>query len=111
MAAQGGRSGEADVTIENAETVGDFQAIMRRAADANKFMQDQVTYLQNDAGAKAQQHDMEMAQMRIELRQAQANIQMAANAGGGGNGKMDLIDVKTMAPAKFAGLKTDQFKA
>ena len=83
MAAQGGRSGEADVSIDNAATVGDFQAIMTRAMEANRFLQDQITHIQNSAGARDQQHDMEMAQIRIELRQAQAGIQMASNASGG----------------------------
>ena len=108
--AQGGRSGEADVSIENAETVGDFQSIFVRNIEANRFLQDQITSLQSSAGTRDQQHNMEMAQIRIELRQAQAGIQAASNAGGNGGNKMDLVDVKSMAPAKFAGLKADSFK-
>ena len=111
MAASGspGASGQDDVTIENTSTIGDFQVVLLRLTRANQVVRDELAYVQSDAAAKHAQRDIELAQVRVELRMAQA---AGAQAGQGGqrDGRFELIDTKTMTPTKFSGMRTDHFK-
>ena len=67
-----GASGQDDVSIENASTVSDFVTVLQRMNIANRALRDELSYVQADAATKHSQRDMEMAQMRVELRLAQA---------------------------------------
>ena len=67
---QGGQSGDADVLIENAHTVGDFQHIMWRLEAANRDLRGEIVQLTGS-------HQVEMAQVRVELRHAQVAAQQA----------------------------------
>ena len=103
-----GASGSDDVTIENASTASDFVTVLQRMNTANRTLRDELSYVQADAATKHSQRDMEMAQMRVELRLAQAAG--AQTQGQHSDKKFELIDVKTMTPAKFSGMKSDNFK-
>ena len=103
-----GASGQDDVSIENASTVSDFVTVLQRMNIANRALRDELSYVQADAATKHSQRDMEMAQMRVELRLAQAaGVQSQSQHS---DKKFELIDVKTMIPAKFSGMKSDHFK-
>ena len=103
-----GASGQDDVSIENASTVSDFVTVLQRMNIANRALRDELSYVQADAATKHSQRDMEMAQMRVELRLAQAAG--AQSQSQQSDKKFELIDVKTMIPAKFSGMKSDHFK-
>ena len=93
-----GASGQDDVSIENASTVSDFVTVLQRMNIANRALRDELSYVQADAATKHSQRDMEMAQMRVELRLAQAAG--AQSQSQQSDKKFELIDVKTMIPAK-----------
>ena len=92
-----GTSGRPDVLIENAETVGDFQAIFTRSFD-------QTAYLNTEIEA-----------LKLELENKVSMIErlitaMGAGGGGGGRGGTQLVNDKTMGPTTFCGLKHESFK-
>ena len=99
---QSGESGAEDVTIANAHTVGDFQHILWRLEQMNRDLRGEIVVLQGN-------HQVEMAQVRVELRNAQQTARQAQGASGDSR-KMELVDVKTMSPSIFSGLKSEAFK-
>ena len=99
-----GLTGQDDVTVENAHTVGDFQTMFNRAFDQNRYLREEIVQMQA-------RHDVEMAQMRVDMRQAQQDVRQAQTTTNHGNHntRFDLVDVKTMSPSIFNGFKTDHF--
>ena len=86
------QSGQDDVFIDNANTVGDFQVILHRLVqllDRNATELDRATH-----GAEQQ-----MAQLRTEL----AALAQRPVAHAQAETTVDLIDLRTMSPAVFSG--------
>ena len=103
-----GQSGNEDVSIENAHSVGDFQVLLRAGREANEALRNELeTYTRNT--------EQQLAQLRVDLRLA--TIATAQAQAGGGQGsesreiRMELIDMKSMSPATFSGAKGEHFKA
>ena len=105
MAGQGGASGQDDVTIDNANTIGDFQTLLRKGFEEREALQLELNnYTQNT--------EQQLAALRVELRMAQLQPQGVPHAAPDQREhKMELIDMKTMSPSKFSGNKGEHYKA
>ena len=104
MAGQG-PSGQDDVSIENANTIGDFQTLLRKGFEEREALKLELdNYTQNT--------EQQLAALRVELRRAQLQAQQAPPAAPDNREhKMELIDMKTMSPSKFSGNKGEHYKA
>ena len=81
--------GQGSVSIENAHTVGEVQTMSTGPSTRtgrNEIVQQQA------------QHDVEMAQMRVNMRRAQQDVRQAqVGASSGPHGtRLDLVDVEPM---------------
>ena len=58
-------------------------------------------------------HDVQMAHMRVDMRQAQQDVRQAQALSSSGPHctKLDLVDVKSMSPRVSRVLKTEHLKA
>lgn len=99
MAANQGQSGQDDVYIDNAHTVGDFQVIMHRMVALIDRTSQELERTSHGA-------EQQLAQLRTDLRAMAQAPQAQARA----ETRLDLIDLKTMSPAAFSGDRGENFK-
>ena len=101
-----GLTGQDDVSVENAHMVRDVETIFNRAFDQNRYLREEIVQM------KAR-HDVEMAQMCVDMCQAQQDVRQAlAGSSSGPRGtKFDLVDVKSMSPSVCNASKRNHFKA
>ena len=99
--AQVGLSGQDDVYIDNAVSVGDIQAILHR-------MVLKLTVMEQDIEKNAQGAEQQLAQLRMDVRVLQtAPAPVAPTAH---EKRFDLIDTKGMSPTVFGGTRAENFK-
>lgn len=96
VVAMAGHSGQPDVIIDNADTVGDFRVLLQKCHDQNSFV--------NQA--------FEQLKANFESRVAMfERMIVAMGAGGNGGGKgVQLVDGRTMGPNVHNGLRTEHYK-
>ena len=99
--AQVGLSGQDDVYIDNAVSVGDIQAILHR-------MVLKLTVMEQDIEKNAQGAEQQLAQLRMDVRVLQTAPAPVAPTPH--EKRFDLIDTKGMSPTVFGGTRAENFK-
>ena len=89
-----GQSGQPDVTIDNAETFGDFRTLFQKTQDQNAYLNNEIELLKRDAD------------VRIN---AMSKLVEAMGRSSGGKGAQ-LVDGKTMSPNVYNGLRSEHYK-
>ena len=83
-----------DVGVKTAYAVGDSQTMFNRAFGQTWYLRDEIVRMQA-------RHDVEMPQMRVDMRQAQQGVRhaQAESSSGRCGTKLHLVDVKSMSPS------------
>ena len=98
-AMQSGESGQDDVSIGNANTVGDFQTLIAR-------LDVRIDQLENELAMQGSGTEQQLATIRVDVR----TLQQAGGGAQAGGAKFDLVDTKNMSPTVYSGKRSDNFK-
>ena len=92
-----GHSGQPDVIIDNAETVGDFRVLLQKAHDQNSYLHNEIELMKRDADVR----------INTVTKLIEAMNKNSGHAGGKG---AQLVDGKTMSPNVYNGLRSEHYK-